>query len=425
MKRKASGAAWFEALEPRRMFAGDSAAGLERSVVWQDRHLPEAVADFTGDGVKDLLLRRRQGSSTSGLFLRKGLGEDANGELRFGQARRVLSAAESRGLYVGVAAVGRFTSGTELDVAMYRRRSDPFDVVDLLLLKNDGRGNFEVASVTPISTHVGPMVAASFGGEGSRQSLVMVVARVKELRAVKFTDDGRMVGSRVMATGRDLWLAYPFDYSPRVGDVDGDGADDVVLTRLGSGGGTMQMIFSRDGGRRFESRVVASVGGDQVPAEARLGDFNGDGLPDLVYTVVDYGRFGDVPAATVQVRFARRVEGGVVFAAAEEVYRREAGFGSAVDMAIMEVGDATGDGRADIVIGVQFELPGVRGTLDLVAVQYSGDAFQEIPPVTLLQVGDPHEPWSISGVFWVSDVDGDGLLDVFRRDDVLELWRMN
>ena len=64
--------------------------------------------------------------------------------------------------YFGVAAVGRFTSGTELDVAMYRGRSDPFDVVDLLLLKNDGRGNFVIASVTPISTHVGPMVAASF-----------------------------------------------------------------------------------------------------------------------------------------------------------------------------------------------------------------------------------------------------------------------
>jgi hypothetical protein len=76
------------------------------------------------------------------------------------------------------------------------------------------------------------------------------------------------------------------DNGVEIADVDGDGRDDVVVMRLGVGGG-FSVLFGLGGGQ-LSAPVETSFASGQASTHAQdfaLGDLNEDGLPDLVFPV--------------------------------------------------------------------------------------------------------------------------------------------
>jgi hypothetical protein len=101
-----------------------------------------------------------------------------------------------------------------------------------------------------------------------------------------------------------------------------------------------------------------------------------------------------------------------------ELYRRTIAGASAngIVVGIRAIGDALGDGRIQVV--ADFYSPGVG---DVVAIDPAHSGIATIGH-TIVSVGNPHlEPYE--SIFLVADADGDGVLDVFRRDDALDVFR--
>ena len=190
-------------------------------------------------------------------------------------------------------------------------------------------------------------------------------------------------------TGEVAWqfLAYSADFtggvSVAVGDVTGDGRPDIV-TGAGAGGGPNVKVFdgvTRQEVRSFFAFVSSFTGGARVAA----GDVNGDKRADIAVAA----GFGGGPVVVV-------FDGATGEPLATVVNSDPA---SAVG-ATVAMGDLTGDGRADLLVGSGGGVPIVR-VYDLTA----GTA-----PVGQLPPYDP----GFSGPVWVAvgDVTGDGRPDV-------------
>lgn len=134
------------------------------------------------------------------------------------------------------------------------------------LLRLDGRGG--LVSSTRLSTRfrTGGSAARDFDGDG-RSDLVMTHTSDDRVGLFLGTDAG-------LSDAGDL-LATDAPQIPVVADVDGDGADDVVLSDA-----TSVVALLGDGAGAFPRSVSIPIG---TPLGSRVvGDFDEDGLPDVV-----------------------------------------------------------------------------------------------------------------------------------------------
>ncbi len=189
--------------------------------------------------------------------------------------------------------------------------------------------------------------------------------------------------------------AYPSDgteiWTMNVDDMDGDGRPDVIVPGLHASGfpaaPTIRVLTARPNGtlRPAVSTPGAQAGGDSV-----TGDFNGDGIPDLVITTF----FGDAVISLGNDAGSFGVPTVIPGMAGQGV----------------KAADFNGDGRLDLVasdpdlLGVQVLLGNGDGTFT------SGPNT----PVVAITVDEPQgiEPTSIA----VADFDGDGGVDLVVGD---------
>ncbi|MFZ4410908.1 MAG: VCBS domain-containing protein, partial [Paracraurococcus sp.] len=214
-----------------------------------------------------------------------------------------------------------------------------------------------------------------------------------------------------------------------LGDVNGDGRPDLLVTAPGSNGyaGAAYVVFGKAGGGTVPlADVAAGTGGYRITGEAAFGstgeaaaaagDVNGDGRPDLLLGAPYDGPDGS-PAGAAYVVFGKAGGAAVSLgdvAAGSGGFKitGEAGSGLA-GSSLAGIGDLNGDGRADVLVGA----PGTgAGTAYVVFGKASGT------PVSLAAVGAGNGGFKVTGeatgdaagsaVAAIGDVNGDGRPDL-------------
>ena len=90
------------------------------------------------------------------------------------------------------------------------------------------------------------------------------------------------LGTSILTQGFPMWTSNATGFNPdsvTVGDFNGDGKPDLVVTNFDIG--TVSVFLGR-GDSTFQNQVTYTVG--TSPASVAVGDFNGDGKPDLAVT---------------------------------------------------------------------------------------------------------------------------------------------
>jgi len=163
-------------------------------------------------------------------------------------------------------------------------------------------------------------------------------------------------------------------------DLNNDGREDFISA--GSQPGTFEVILSAGDG------VYGSPNAYSVPAgnwsALTIGDFNGDGWPDLIVT--DFGN-----------AFYEYLNNG------DGTLHLQATFVTNASVLYLSAGDLNHDGKIDLV----FESSDSNGALALNVWFSNGDGGFTVGPTT---------PVSVYGFVYVGDFDGDGHADVVLED---------
>jgi hypothetical protein len=211
------------------------------------------------------------------------------------------------------------------------------------------------------------------------------------------------------------------------GDIDGDGFGDfAVLAEITTGGSRgylarVTVVYgSRDGfPASFDLREIGPAEGFHIVGDGDrkspfgpllgIGDFNGDGLDDLLFRrekllqvmFGEAGRTRDV----IRLSHMGRAD-GVAFRLPRET----------VDLSFAH-GDVTGDGLSDILVGRGGTVSLVRGSRHYPAESRLGDVADALLSVPV----DDRDPPRIASGF---DLDGDGAdeIAVLAEHDVFSTW---
>lgn len=180
------------------------------------------------------------------------------------------------------------------------------------------------------------------------------------------------------------------------GDVDGDGTPDLAVGGPGGAGVVRVLSGAAGGGVIFQLTGLTPT--DALGASvAAAGDVDGDGLADIIVGSPGEGRariVGGIGTATVIWNLAPANVGSPVAPAPTDV------FGTSV----AGVGDLTGDGIPDVVVGAPQPIPTAAGYV----TAYSGATGGPIISAVGAAVGDELG----ASVASYGDVTGDGIPEV-------------
>jgi hypothetical protein len=269
-----------------------------------------AVGDIDGDGRPDLVLASPGNMGTAEdngaveVLLNAGGGA-------FTAARRYAA-----GVRPYAVALGDFDGDLRPDLAVANSTSGGVSV-----LRNVGGGAFGAAATYAAGRNPQAVAAADLDGDG-RIDLAVANTGSSSVSVFGGRGDGTFAAGVNHATG-------PSPVALTVGDVDGDGRTDLVIPTGTLGYAGQVTVLANDGRGGFRAPAHYPVEGS--PTAAAIGDFDGDGRPDLA-----------VANGKVSVLVNR---GGGTFAAA-------VGFdaGGSGSLAVL---DANGDGRLDLAVSRQ------------------------------------------------------------------------
>jgi FG-GAP-like repeat/FG-GAP repeat len=288
-----------------------------------------AVGDFNGDGKLDLAVANDESFGTVSVLLGKG-----DGTFQSGVNYDV-------GAQPSSIAVGDFNNDGKPDLAVANGVSG---TVSVLLGKGDGTfqaaGNYD-AGLGPVSVAVG-----DFNGDGKPD---LAVANSAGVSIIMGQGDGTFAPFIHYAVGPD-------PQSVAVADFNGDSKLDLVVANFGSfeqgtrTNGSVSVLLGKGDGT-FHAAI--NYGAGTTPDSVAVGDFNGDGKPDLAVAnwITD----------TVSVLLGR----------GDGTFQPAVTYGAGPFPESVAVGDFNGDGKPDLAVA--------NGNSDTVSVLLGkGDGlFQE------------------------------------------------
>jgi len=169
--------------------------------------------------------------------------------------------------YAYSVAVGDFNGDGKLDLAVANG-------VGVSVLLGNGDGAFQPAVTYAAGTYTESIAVGDFNGDGKLDLVVTNnLSSGGTVSVLLGNGDGTFQAPRTYGVG-----ASP--YGVAVGDFNGDGKLDLVVTNSGSSGSVSVLLGNGDG--TFQAAVNYNVG--TYPYSVAVGDFNGDGKPDLVVT---------------------------------------------------------------------------------------------------------------------------------------------
>lgn len=192
----------------------------------------------------------------------------------------------------------------------------------------------------------------------------------------------------------------------RVGDVNGDGYDDVLV---GAPVGNYAKLFF--GGAVFDTNNCVKLYGEEEQVQSRFGlsvaggDINGDGYSDIAISAPYYyigGQYGIADAGIVYIYF-----GGQQFDTIPDLILGVGGWYYIFGRRIAVVDDVNGDGYKDIVVGAPNDDWDAHGR---VFIYFGGPTMDNVYDVLL--DGEKLYDFFGTSVAGVGDINKDGYGDI-------------
>ena len=225
-----------------------------------------AVGDFNGDGKPDLVVVNAGdniNASNVSVFMNQGGGAFAP-EVTY-----------AVGIDPWSVAVGDLNGDGKPDLAVVDTIGASGSNGTISVLLNKGVGTFAAQVTYAVGEAPYSVAVGDLNGDGKPD---LAVANSVDNTVGVLLNDGKGTFA--------AQVAYPVGSSPHsvaMGDFNGDGKLDLAVVNNGNGGGgqggnTVSVLLNAGGGA-FSTQVIYPVG--IAPISVAVGDFNGDGKPDL------------------------------------------------------------------------------------------------------------------------------------------------
>ncbi len=246
----------------------DPGYGLVPQVIWP--FLQFAVGDFNGDGILDIAAVNERGGV--GTFFQPGatawLG-DGKGKVTAAPTLSLGSILDGPlpGLYLTSVATGDFNGDGILDLAVGSSL-----LQSVIILPGNGDGTFTYHGSVATGGAFPSFVVGDFNGDGIADLAVLnTSAGIVTLLLGNGDGSFTPAATAPAATGSNAAAIG-------VGDFNGDGSADLAVANDDPSGGSLTILLGSGMGTFTAAASPATGPG---PASIGVGDFNGDGVPDL------------------------------------------------------------------------------------------------------------------------------------------------